>query len=236
MYPDSEVGGSDRQEGDRFAAYLSELKQRGSATLVVGKLPSECYSSFCDDMLGDPAAGPRCRLRVTTGEFADLENQVENGPSPTADYPQTRHVVSTFDTRSATTASAIASQRRMVTHVEDASLAKLGITISREIEKFEEAIGDLEPAELRVCFDSLRPLIEEFGEERVFKFLHILTGRIRSTSGMGHFHLQVESDDLVVDKFAELFDAVIELTTRNERLIQCWHVRDRDITSGWIPA
>lgn len=236
MCPNSEVGGSDRQESDRFAAYLSELKERGSATLVVGELPREYYASFCDDMLGDSAAGPRCRLRVTTDEVSDLAKRVESGPSAAAGRPQTQHVVTSFDTRSATSASAIAREHEPVTHVDDASLAALGVTISREIEKFEELNDGLEPAELRVCFDSLLPLIKEFGEEQVFKFLHILTGRIRSTSGMGHFHLQVESDDLVVDKFAEIFDAVIELTTRNEQLIQCWHVRDRDITSGWIPA
>lgn len=236
MCPDSEIGDSGRPEEERFAAYLSELKERGSATLVVGELPRGCYASFCRDMLGDPTSDPRFRLRVTTDETQDIATQVENNLSPSADRVPTRHIVSTFDARSATTASAISRANDTVTHVKDASLAKLGVAISQEIKEFEERNGGLEPAELRVCFDSLRPLIEEFDEEQVFKFLHILTGRIRSTSGMGHFHLQVESDDLVVGTFADLFDAVIELANRNDQLVQCWHVHDRDITSGWMPV
>lgn len=236
MCPDSGVSDSRRSEEERFAAYLSELKERGSATLVVGELPSDCYASFCRDMLGNHTSHPRFRLRVTTDETRDIATQVETDPSPSSNRNPTRHVVSTFDSRSATTASAIAMERDSVTHVEDASLAKLGVAISQEIKEFEERNDGLGPAELRVCFDSLRPLIEEFDEEQVFKFLHILTGRIRSTSGMGHFHLQVESDDLVVETFAGLFDAVIELASRNDQLVQCWHVHGRDITSGWIPV
>lgn len=235
MCPDSEVTESERPEEERFAAYLSELKERGSATLVVGELPKDCYASFCRDMLGDSTSGPRCRLRVSTDGTRDIAARTETDPSPFANRVPTRHIVSTFDARSATTASAIAKERDTVTHVEDASLAELGVAISQEIKEFEEQNDGLEPAELRVCFDSLRPLIEEFDEAQVFKFLHVLTGRIRSTSGMGHFHLQVESDDLVVDTFADLFDAVIELASRNDQLVQCWHVHDQDITSGWVP-
>ena len=236
MCPDSEIGDSGRPEDERFAAYLSELKERGSATLVVGELPSDSYTSFCGDMLGDSTSDPRFRVRVTTDAARDIATRVETDPSPAAGRVPTRHIVSTFDSRSATTASAIARERDTVTHVKDASLATLGVAISREIKAFEERNGGLEPAELRVCFDSLRPLIEEFDEAQVFKFLHILTGRIRSTSGMGHFHLQVESDDLAVETFAGLFDAVIELARRNDQLVQCWRVRDPDLTSGWIPV
>lgn len=236
MSPDSEVGSSRRSEEERFAAYLSDLKERGSVTLVVGELPRDSYTPFCEKMLGDPTSGHRYRLQVTTDGTPDADAGVEVTPAPSDDRVTTRRIVSTFDSRSATTAAAIARENKTVTHVEDPSLAKLGIAISEEIKEFEEQNGELGPAELRVCFDSLRPLIEEFDEAQVFRFLHILIGRIHGTSGMGHFHLQVESDELVVDTFGEIFDAIIELESRDDQLVQCWHVHDQNLTSGWIPV
>jgi hypothetical protein len=231
-----EESSSGRSERDRFSTYLSGLKERGSVIIVVGELPRECYAPFCSNMLGDPASGPRYRLRVTTDDTPDIAATGENTPHPSAYRVSTRHVVSTFGARSAATASAIAKERDSVTHVEGDSLAKLGVTISEEIEAFERAAGELEPAQLRLCFDSLRPFLEEFEEEEVFRFLHILAGRIRSTSGMAHLHLQAARDDLAVKKFEEIFDAVVELDTLDQKLVHCWHVRDRNITSGWLPV
>lgn len=230
-----EGGTVDQSNEEEFAAYLNELKERGSTLLVVGELPTGCYDSFCSTMFGASTSRPRCRLTVTTGRSASVEPRVERDDPTSTSGISARHIISTLGTRRAAAATAATTGNDAVTHVDDGtSLSELGITISREIQEFEDRRGELDPAELRVCFDSLRPLIEEYGEAAVFRFLHVLNGRIRGVSGMGHFHLQVDVDDPLVDTFEEIFDAVIELRRRNERLAQRWHVRKRDFTSDWI--
>lgn len=233
MQPNSENGGRQRDEAERFSTYLSELKNRGSALLVVGELPRDSYSPFCENILGDPSSGPRCRLHVTTYENAS-NTRIRDPISASATPISSAHVVSTFSARSAAKASAAAMETDAVTHVEGEDLPGLGIAISQEIKKFDEERRELQPAELRLCFDSLRPLLEEYEEQQVFRFLDLVTNRIRSKSGMGHFHLPIDSDDRLVHTFAELFDAVIELDTRDGELCQCWNIRDKNLTSGWI--
>jgi len=43
-------------------------------------------------------------------------------------------------------------------HIEEPDLSALGITISEAIHEFQQGLSGLATAELRVCFDSLRPL------------------------------------------------------------------------------
>lgn len=233
MYPSSGTTERSQQEV-RFATHLSELKERGSALLVVGELPRDCYSAHCHGMLGDPTAGTRCRLLIDTDANRGTSSRGEDGPSASSGRVATRRILSTFDSRSTAAASATARESELVRHVEESNLSNLGIAISEEIDEFETRRGELEPAELRVCFDSLRPLVEEYGEGSVFRFLHVLAGRIRSASGMGHFHLPVPFDDELTKTFADIFDAVIELRRRDDELVQRWHLRNPDITSDWL--
>lgn len=233
MHPDSEKSKPERNEAERFSTYLSELKKRGSALLVVGELPRDSYSPFCENMLGNPSSGPRYRLRVTTHDDTTASG-LENLITASSNQVSTSHIVSTFNARSAAKASAVATETDTVKHVEGSSLPQLGIAISQEIQTFNGQHDELRPGELRVCFDSLRPLLEEYEEEQVFRFLDLLTHRIRSKSGMGHFHLPLDPDDRLVRTFADLFDAVIELDVQNGQLAQYWDVQDKSLTSGWV--
>lgn len=233
MCPTSERSERHRDDAERFAAYLSELKERGSALLVVGELPRDSYSPFCKTMFGSHSSKSRCNLRIST--HPDPAATRFHDPTPASRHSNsTSHIVSPFNARSEAKAAAVATESDAAKHVEGGSLSHLGISISREIQTFEERRGGFEPAELRVCFDSLRPLLEEYDEEQVFRFLDLLTARIRSTSGMGHFHLPLDPDDRLVHTFAEVFDAVIELDIQSGQLVQCWDVQERNLTSGWI--
>lgn len=231
MCPEVAGGGPD-PSNDEFAAYLSKLKERGSALLVVGELPRACYDSFCRDVLGDPAAGPRCRILVNTDDRSGSPTQSAHGLAAT-DVP-TRRIVATVSERGGAAAAAVGTADEPITYVDGDNLSKLGIEISEQIRALEAERGELNSAELRLCFDSLRPLIAAHGEEPVFRFLHVLIGRIQATAGMGHFHLQVEAGDELVATFADLFDAVIELAPHDDRLVQRWSVPERELTSGWI--
>jgi hypothetical protein len=119
-----------------------------------------------------------------------------------------------------------------VDHVGGSDLTDLGIAVSEAITEFE-AQGTLDPAELRVCFDSLTPLVDR-DRERLFQFLDLLNGRIRRASGMGHMHLPMDRESELVHLLEPLFDAVIELRVKDNEPQQRWYLPDEDIQSGWI--
>lgn len=217
---------------------LDALKRRGSNLLVVGSdLPSS-HAAVCRDFLGDDASRTRRRLFVLTDSGTPVEDRLPDlaGP-PSAD--RVRTIGCDVDERSAAaTCSGSASPRISEARVAAGDLDELGRTVSDAISAFDDAAGGLEPAELRVCFDSLTPLITaaDRDRERTFRFLHLLTARIRSVRGMGHFHLPGPRASEHVRLLEPLFDATVELALRDGSLHQRWHLHEADLETEWLPA
>jgi hypothetical protein len=63
-----------------------------------------------------------------------------------------------------------------------------------------------------VCFDSITSLLFHTDKERVFRFLHATTGRLRDLGAVAHYHLDPGAfDEATVNMFSSLFDAVVEV-------------------------
>jgi hypothetical protein len=120
-------------------------------------------------------------------------------------------------------------------HVTETGLATLACAINTEIGVFADRADSLDPAELRLCFDSLTPLVAGNDTVAVRRFLHAITARVRSCRGMAHYHLAAGRRDDVVVELAPAFDAVIELRIDDDRPEQRWHVPDRDLHTDWLP-
>lgn len=214
---------------------LSELKQKGSALLIVGTIPDAKYVQACSRLLGDESAGPRRRLFITTDtdlpSVSDRFIAHPNQPSP----DKARQIIWESQSRSAAASQTSIEPQIPSTRIHDGGLSQLGITISEEITELNETADGLDPAELRVCFNSLESLLSDYDQESVLQFLHILIGRLRSVQAMGHFHLPVNKDSERVKLLAELFDATIELRIAHTSLQQRWHLHDADLTSTWLP-
>ncbi|MFC4451107.1 MULTISPECIES: DUF7504 family protein [Halorussus] len=235
---EADTGLSDTNR-ETFVRELQELKEYGSSLLVVGDVPDAAAVKACHWMLGDETVQDRRRLFVSTSpDLPDISERLSTSPDRL--HPETTKLVTwTAKSRSATTASPVRPPQLPYegvdpSHVESDKLAELGIAISREIEAFEEIAGELSPSELRVCFDSLTALSAEYDQQKVLQFLHILIGRIQSVRGMAHFHFPVEYDSKHVKQFAPLFDATVELQIADGQPEQRWHLREADITSGWL--
>jgi hypothetical protein len=72
-----------------------------------------------------------------------------------------------------------------------------------------------------VCFDSITSLLQYADLQRTFRFLHVVTGRVKSVGGIGHYHVDPDAhgtQDLATLK--GLFDAVVEATEDGEVSIQ----------------
>jgi hypothetical protein len=226
-----DMGGS---ETALFAQALSALKRRGSTVLVVGSGREGTQLDACRRLLGDAAAGPRHRVLVSTGEGIDIDRRL---PANEPDPGSITLVDRSIKTRSATAADSVDSAGSVgsvsTKPVEDDGLAPLGEAISEAIGAVE-AKGPLAPAELRVCIDSLSPLLDEHDERAVFELLHALGGEISRVNAMGHVHFPVEFDADPVETLAPAFDAVIRLRVSADKSQQRWYLQDEDITTDWL--
>lgn len=64
----------------------------------------------------------------------------------------------------------------------------------------------------KVCFDSITSLLFHAEEERVFRFLHATSGRLRDVGAAVHYHLNpIAYDESTINAFSALFDAVVRV-------------------------
>lgn len=92
------------------------------------------------------------------------------------------------------------------TVAEPGDLTGLAIAISAYLDAWSEA-----PETTAVCFDSITALLNHADADRVFRFLHSTTGRLRDMGAVAHYHLDPTLfDEATVNSMASLFDAVVE--------------------------
>lgn len=86
-------------------------------------------------------------------------------------------------------------------------LTGLGIEVSECLSDWAAAEADAV-----VCFRSLTTLLQYADIQRVFRFLHLLTGRIESLGARAHFHIDPEAHEpREMATLRNLFDRVYQL-------------------------
>lgn len=232
MALEREHAGAGLQTATAFARTLSDLKQNGCNLLVVGSDHEPTCSDACRRLLGCGGTEPRRRLVVAADTSVDVIR--DRLPAVSATPNGTRDTIIDWETPTrsvaATTGETPSSARTV--RVEGDDLARLGIEIH------ETVVGDgfeSEPGSLRLCFDSLTPLLARYDHETVFRFLHLVTGTVDRARGMGHFHLPVGRNAEAARVVAPLFDAVVELRTDAGHAEQRWHVPEEALTTDWLP-
>ncbi|MEY7847699.1 hypothetical protein AB7C87_00630 [Natrarchaeobius sp. A-rgal3] len=205
--------------GDRatFAQTLNTLKHTGSNLLLVGS-GAGAHDAACRRLRGESGHDSRYRVFVTD------------------DVNCCRHA---HDGENATTAIVEYSGSPSSDPGDDGadgdgSLGHLVADVIDSIDEFDDDADGLEPSELRVCIDSLVPLLHRYDTEDVFRFVHVTTARVEQARGMGHYHLPVSRDHDAVTLLEPMFDAVVELRTRENVHEQQWHLRDRTTTTDWV--
>ena len=243
----SELGGS-VPESATFTHALDTLKQEGSNILLVGSTATSAHKAACRRLLGE-SDEPRCRLFVVTEQSHNshgVDHVCSHGHTLESEHATTRVIV-----RSADENGEVSDHERSPRHgrnhgstseptvtesvVGTELLSTLGTEVIETVSAFNEEAGGLEPSELRVCVDSLTPLLVDHRSENVFRLLHVMTSWVRQVNGMGHFHLPVATDHDAVNLLEPLFDAIVEVRVRDDVSEQRWHLRDQRTTSDWIP-
>lgn len=204
----------------RFRRALTALKQEGSAILVVGEVPRGAHQALCDRMLGH-GDGEYRRVSVDTDAGCTAGVGSDVGDRRVFEY--------TAGTRSAS-AAAIADGQR--TGSRPRALDALADDLHDGVHEAAAEIDDR--SRLRLCIDSLLPLVSDHGPECVFRLLHPLCTELRSLGGTAHCHLPIEHDAELVRLYRPLFDAVIRLRVHDGIIQHRWKLVDRDVESEWL--
>lgn len=218
-----------------FASKLSTLKQNGCNLLVVGSDHEPTRSDACRRLLACGGNESRRRVVVAANTVASTVRTRLPSASLTPGGEPTTIIDWEIPTRGASAAANPRSSRVETVRVEANDLSQLGIEIHEAITA-STSVGAAEPANLRLCFDSLTPLVERYDHETAFRFLHLVTGCVDRARGMGHYHLPVGRNAETTRTFEPLFDAIVELRAHAGRSEQRWHVPDEDITTDWLPV
>lgn len=218
--------------GDEFSAALATLRRSGSALLVTGAVPDRFHRRTCVDLLepGDderlfvrtgagPTVGPRNGDRVL-----ELDAAARGGAAVGAPAGDPGLTANTSGGDPAAPAS-------------DSGPTAVVPTLSAAGQAFEDELAALATTDRgpRVCVASVLPLVETSGEEQAFRFLHLVTSRVRRLGGSCHLHLPLPADSELAGTVAALVDATVELRLAGDRPEQRWHIHDDGIRSDWLP-
>lgn len=227
--------GAGAPEGADFAETLATLKRKGNNILLVGAEPPDAHTSICHRLLGEAESEPRCRLFVTNsrGRVATDGQRVTDDHCATDDRCATDEA--TVPVRTIDYSELTIAESADVDAVSDRTpLGTLGIEIIETVDELDDDVDGLEPSELRVCVDSLVPLLEEHTAEKVFRLLHMTTSRVEHVHGMGHYHLPLDRDHEAVRLLEPMFDVVVEVRACGGSYQQRWELRDRESPTDWI--
>lgn len=197
-----------------------ELKRRGPQVLVTGDVPEDVSRRATRRLLGHPAEERHRVLALTdSDEASDAWFPGEYGP---ADEGVT--LFGEHDLRG----SAVVGDTVDGGDAEDTLVRR----VAAEIERWQPAEGSPPPAVLRVGVYSLETVLDTHGIEAVRRLAYRLTGEVRRSRGMGHYHLPRESESEAVEDLQFVFDARLELRTAPAGPEQRWHLPGRG-TTAW---
>lgn len=95
-------------------------------------------------------------------------------------------------------------------------LMRLGVRISDRLAEWSA-----DDRQIVVCVHTLSTLFQYAGPERLFRFLHVLTGRIEHVGAVAHYHLDPGShDEESIRLLDRLFDVIVEVDHEGERTIR----------------
>ncbi|MDZ7702637.1 MAG: recombinase RecA [Halobacteriales archaeon] len=109
-------------------------------------------------------------------------------------------------------------------------LTGIGIGVSEQLRRFAAS----EAERTRICFYSLSTLLMYAELETVFRFLHVLSGRVDSIGALGLFALDPTThEESTVNTLKQLFDGLVEVKDEGESQARLLGVPGGD--GEWVP-
>jgi len=179
-------------------------------------------SDVCLDLLAGEDPPSATVLGITFRQSP--EEWIKDWETHTGTAPATGMVLSVGDRSghgvTAGRAPETAGRWSVETIEHPSDLTRLGIELSEFLASAHDADAVDQP---RLCFDSLTTLLQYADLKRTFRFLHVVTGRVKAAHGVGHYHLDPDAhDDRTLATIKRLFDAVLEVDETGEWSVQTW--------------
>jgi hypothetical protein len=196
-----DVGGAD---ADPKTEAVLELAGDAANILLAGPSGCPAEQSLCSRLMASRSEKPVSVLVITVSETPSQRLSVLQSY---LDAPVERTAV--IDVRNYDRATDYDQYEGPVdirTVSNPGDLRRIGIVASRILSEWDD-----DPGPTTVCFHSLSDLLALTGDrQRLFRFLHVLRGRVQSADARAHYHLDpTQHDDESVSTFTSLFDTVI---------------------------
>ncbi|RDZ63975.1 hypothetical protein C5B90_12775 [Haloferax sp. Atlit-12N] len=194
----------DEANFDEKAEAVFDLVSEQSNILIVGPAETAAEYSLCTQLMtGDSGAANQLLVSVETTPEEQLN--ILNNYRVGSVENQTLISVQSYDASGRIDAADLPITIRTVTKATD--LRRIGLLITKSLNEWGES-----SVQSTLCVHSLSDLIAAVNNnQRVFRFLHILTNRISSAGARAHYHVDpARHDDQTLRTFKSLFDAAIE--------------------------
>lgn len=180
-----------------------------------------CADDGCVDLLTVDSPGREDVLFVTFVDSPDERLEVWRSRAGNEPPAKLGFVNVADTTRSAAVAATSAvgpGEEFSIRSVSSAgNLTDIGIEVSKYLAEWD---GD--GNRTVVCFHSLTTLLQYVDLQRAFRFLHVVTGRVRATEGLAHYHVDPSAHDArTINTLKTLFDGLAEWDGTS------WQVRNR---------
>jgi len=200
-----------RAEADRADA-LGEALAGANNVLVMAPALGDDADESCSGLLAVEPAADTDVLCVTFNETPDARLEAwrrTGGPTEPANLG---FLVVGDGMRSAAAATAPSGPSpngvgpRLASLANPGDLTGLGIELGDCFAEWADS-GN----RLHLCFHTLTTLLQYADLRSVYRFLHVLTGRVRVIDGVAHYHLDPAAhDERTVNVLLGLFDAAVE--------------------------
>jgi hypothetical protein len=199
--------GDTAEGGDQ--SVVEALQDAANVLVLSDGMDSEARASYYDTLLPEVPTD----LRVLAVEYTrGPDGWLEEWRRHVGELPAETSIVSVDDgVRSAAVPAADpsvvepdATGTAVTTVASPDDLTGLGITVGNHLRRWDE-----QPGPALLTLDSLTVLLQFVDLKRVFRFLHVIAGRVRAAGGIGHYHMDPAAhDEQTVATLSSVFDAV----------------------------
>ncbi len=209
---------------------LRRLKRVGGNVLVVGAVPDDLVDVASTSLMGDRGRDRRRLFALLDRDIDVVYTRLSPEDASTAqvvDYAATaRSAVGSHSTVDIGPTPRIAAEPDDIDGLEDAIDSALRMITAAETEP--------NPATIRLCVDSLRPIVEDRDVEVTERFLESVCQSVKAVSALGHYVLPIERSSKTVRQLEALFDATVELRVGESGAEQRWHLHESNYTTDWF--
>lgn len=224
--------------GTRFGRALGDLKRQGCNVLVTGTAPGRVFDRVSARFLGDEPTRVRVFARASI-EPSRIHKRLRMAgpgrrPAVVVDAGTPPEVAYARSVSAATTAepTQTAPADLDVRHAEF-SLDAVESAVAEAVADAGRRHGPLGPADLRLCVDSLEPLLAANDPTAVRSTVDAVGRTVLDAGGMAHYVLPLVDRAAAVEDLRPAFDVVVELRATNAVTEQRWTVPDYDVRTEW---